>query len=133
MAFACAEAQVLVVANRAVYRADSDAQLGDPPGVWDVLHQQVGARNAPLYHTMPWMICLRTGVTVTVNSDGRIRCLTGSAPVAEVEAVEEILMGRCGARWVDEGAHAAERPSMQITYGTPGSQARQLSQPPSFR
>ena len=104
------------------------------PGVWDLLDDHIGARSAPPYHSMPWPIVLRTGVVVSVHSDGRVRCVVGKATVDAVEEVEALLQRRLGAQWTEEDGYLSARPAMEIVYGTPGSRALGLQQrPPVFR
>ena len=77
--------KVLVIRDRTLFRSDEAAQAGGQPGIWDILHECVGARNVPPHHVMPWTTFLRTGVTVTVSSDERGRCLAGKATVDAVD------------------------------------------------
>ena len=102
-------------------------------GIWDVLDDQVGARNVPARTTMPWPVVLRTGATVSIFSDGRVHVVVGRATVQAVVDVERLLQIHFGARWVEEETHVEAKRAMEVVYGEPGPRALSLQRPPVFR
>ena len=125
--------KVLVLRGATLFRSAAAERQGAAAGVWDVLDEQVGARNVPARTTMPWPVVLRTGATVSIFSDGRVRVVVGRATVQAVEDVERLLQTHFGARWVEEETHVAAKRAMEVVYGEPGPRALSLQRPPVFR
>ena len=125
--------KVLVLRGQTLFRSDAADRQGARPGVWDLLDEHIGVRNVPPRHTMPWPLVLRTGATLSISSDGRVRSAIGRAPLQAIEDAERLLQARAGATWQDEAEHAREETAMEVVYGEPGQKARALQAPPVFR
>lgn len=97
-------------------------------GLWDVLHDNFGARNLPSSTSTPWAIALRMGAVVTAFIDGRIRVQSTHVTLQDLERVEALLITKMQAKWVktEDIGGAPNTSSIKISYGTYGEKAHEF-------
>ena len=108
----------------------SSKMMFDPNGahrIYDVLQDQIGVRVAPDNITIPWTLVLRTGVTIAVWADGRVKASTLTTAVGELETAEHALSFHLGARWVIEEQYLRESKGLhgQASFGQMSSNVQQ--------
>ena len=124
---------MLAISGQAMFRSAAAERQGAAPGVWDLLDDHIGARNVPPYHSLPWPVVLRTGITISINADGRVRSAVGRAPVQAVEDAERVLQQHAGAAWIDEETFVQGQRAMEVVYGELGPRAIAMQRQPVFR
>ncbi|CAK0877782.1 unnamed protein product [Prorocentrum cordatum] len=100
--------KVLAVSGQAMFRFAAAERQGATPGVWDLLDDHVGARNVPPYHSLPWPVVLRTGVTISIPEVLRIHFLDPEEKWIQDEKQRRLAMSKGG-----RGGQA--RPASELT------------------
>ena len=112
--------QTLMVESAVVYDKEGKDDI------WDHMEMKYGVCNLPDNCATPWIIQLRTGITVEAYPDGRLRVNSIMAYVEAIDEVEALLQSHFSAVWTD--MEKPQTTGAKIAYGKMGPRAADRAQ-----
>ena len=94
-------------------------------GIWDVLNDHLGVKTIPRGTSIPYLLILSPGQTLTIHKDGRIVIGMGTGSIQEARRVKTILAEKFHGKDIPAAEYRRSAPTDRVRYGTQGVLARE--------